>query len=122
MKILTSIIIVLSLATPAQAIGGFVEVSYDINGTGQGVIELHQELNDNIKVGIKGESDLAGFGSRMGLPTGIPLNQSYEGFVEVSIDSFDVRLTTWCKHWFSQSGRSSWADEEGIRITGRYNF
>ncbi|MFW6310938.1 MAG: hypothetical protein ACOC1K_01755 [Nanoarchaeota archaeon] len=121
--ILVSLFIIFFIVTPIQAVNGYVEVNYDtMKGTGQGIIELNRAIHDNTKIGIKGVSDLYGFGKRIGLPTGIPLNQSYEGFLQIQYKSFRIRLTTWCKHWFSQSGKLPSEDESGVRISTRYSF
>lgn len=121
--ILVSLFIIFFIVTPIQAVNGYVEVNYDtMEGTGQGIIELDKAIHNNVKIGIKGVSDLYGFGIRMGLPAGIPFNQSYEGFLQVENKSFSIRLTTWCQHWFSQSGKYINADRSGFRISTRYSF
>lgn len=102
-------------------IGGYLEVQYNLGiGTGLGIIDLHLNYSP-IKIGIEGISELAGFGKRGFIPTGIPLNQKYTGYIELGLtDNFTIGAKTWCKHWFTQSGKDD--DEGGITLISRYSF
>ena len=115
--------LVLVLSTDVDAVSGYLEVEYHIGeGTARGIIDLNTRI-DNLKLGLRGESDLAGFGQRAGLPTGIPKNQMYMGYAEYDFtEHFTARFETWCIHWFSQSNRPASDDETGVNIIGRYSF
>lgn len=58
----------------------------------------------------------------MGLPTGIPLSQYYGGFAEINYNQIDIRLTSWCNHWLSQSREHPEKDKDGVELKVRYNF
>jgi len=35
----------------------------------------------------------------------------YEVFTEFKYKDISLRITDWCDHWFSQSGKGGWLDE-----------
>lgn len=48
------------------------------------------------------------------IPSWVPFRQDYEVWAEVRYKSVTVRLTDWCNHWLSQSGRDD--DTHGLRL------
>jgi len=118
MKTYLTILLILTLSTPAVAVSGYVEVE----GGSQNYGRIHLEKGfDGFDIGIFGETKLAGFGRRGIIPTGIPVWQYYEGFVRVNItDELSVKLSSYCKHYLSQSGRMD--DYGGLSASIRYEW
>ena len=120
MKLTIILLIILLLPTPANAIDGYVELSYNFLGHNQATIELWRDI-DQFRIGVKGVSDIE-YTLKKFIPAGAPLNQYYEGYIQYSFKDFTVKLSSYCTHWFSQSGRHWFDDTVGLDISVRYNF
>jgi len=122
-KVTLCILLVLIFSTSAIAVDGYVEVSYDLlNEQGQATIELWEDFND-IRLGIKGQSDLH-FTLKGGyIPAGAPLNQYYKGYITYFVtDDISFTFASHCTHWFAQSLKSYKHDKSGLTLSTRYEF
>lgn len=117
------ILIFLLLSSPVQAIEGYVELGYDfMNNPAQATIELWETF-DKLTIGIKGVSDISYTLKGGVVPAGAPLNQYYEGYITYKLNNqLQIKGKSYCTHWFSQSGRSSYFDEVGLYVGVRYTF
>lgn len=120
-KIIVIIIVLLLIPSKAQAIEGYIELSYDFINHSQAEINMWQKLN-NLKIGIKGKSDI-NYTIKKFVPGARPLNQYYEGYISYNInDRLTITGRSYCNHWFSQSGVGAWEDEDGLEISVKYKF
>ena len=122
-KLTLCLLFVLIFSTSAIAVDGYVEVSYDLlHEQGKAAIELWEDF-DNIRLGIKGQSDLH-FTLKGGyIPAGAPLNQSYKGYITYFVtDDISFTFASHCNHWFAQSQRSYKYDTGGLTLSTRYEF
>lgn len=56
------------------------------------------------------------------VPSWAPIRQDYTVWAEVQHGPWSVRLTDWCNHWLSQSGRPPWADEHGLTLRVQWEW
>jgi len=121
---LVIIFVAFTVVSNAQAVdGGYIELSYDIlNDQGEAKIELWKNLGLH-RIGIKGKSDIHYTLKGGVVPAAAPLNQYYEGYITIALsENLKITGTSFCTHWFSQSGRDMSEDESGISIDVRYEF
>ncbi len=107
-----------------SAIEGHFLVRYNtLEQTGIGKLKVYEDFG-RWQVGGRFQAELGGFGIRAGLiPTGKPISQTYEGFVNYRItEQITVGLVSWCKHYLAQSGNSPTKDKTGLDIKLKYEF
>ena len=120
MKLTIILLIILLFPAPVNAIDGYVELSYNFLGYNQATIELWRDI-DQVRIGIKGVSKIE-YTLKEFIPSAAPLNQYYEGYIQYNLNDWTIKLSSYCTHWFSQSGRHWFDDTVGLDISVRYNF
>ena len=123
-KLTISLLILLALAVPAHAeIKGFVAVDYDtMNKDWVWTLNVDKHLTDWWLVGTSMATYAPGYTFKHFIPAWVPYRLDYEVYTEVRYKDFSLRVTSWCDHWFAQSGQSWSADISGLTVRLRYDF
>ena len=124
-KLTLTLIIILTLTLPANAITGYISLEYvTINQTGTGEVFAEQYITDKLSIGGRMTTDLMGFGLKDGyFPAGVPKAQSYDLIIKYDLtDDIELSLIEGCNHNFSQSGIPAYKDNSYIKIKAKYKF
>ncbi len=123
-KLTISLLILLALAIPAHAeIKGFVAVDYDtMNEDWVWTLSVDKHLTDWWLVGASMATYAPQYTFKHFIPAWVPYRLDYEVYTEVRYKDFSLRVTSWCDHWFAQSGQSWSADISGLTVRLRYDF
>lgn len=116
-----SLALALLLASPCLAVSGHIGMDYDLL-TEEWVwdVGLEKGLTDNLVVGTTLSTTCPDYGYKGIIPSWIPELQRYEVWAEVRWKEVSVRLTDWCDHYLSQSGKDD--DKWGLKLSLRYSF
>lgn len=122
-KIVLIFIFLLIFTIPCNAIHGYISLDIDfLEDYDKGVIYLAQDFN-NFTVGGRMETDLMGFGSKLGfIPSGIPKSQRYDLILKYKFNNITFRFIEGCNHYFSQSEKSFKYDERYTKVGVKYEF
>ncbi len=133
LNLLFIVLIIMSFSYTVQAIEGYIALDYNLmyeGGNqlargGQGEIYLYKEIfNDRVRVAGRMKTDLMGFYLKGGvIPAGVPSAQTYDLEISYKVtDDITITLIEGCKHYFSQSGYSTYNDKSYIRIRAKYEL
>jgi hypothetical protein len=86
-------------ATAARQLTGWLSVGYSLTVVCDGAI---------YKAGL--------------VPSWIPVRQDYSIWAQVQHGAWSLRVTDWCNHWLSQSGRSPWEDTQGLAVRVQWGW
>jgi len=125
------IIMLLILVSPgAAALEGYIEADYNFldeqsrNHLTRAILTL--ELWEDFgqwRIGGKYSARLSRLSWKGFVPSGVPIAQYYEGYIGYLIGKAKISLSSWCEHWFKQSGSAGIGqDTRGLNIRFRYNF
>ena len=56
------------------------------------------------------------------LPSWAPIRQDYSIWAQADYGPWSVRVTDWCNHWLSQSGRPPWEDTQGLAVRVQWQW
>lgn len=56
------------------------------------------------------------------MPSWAPVRQDYGVWLQADYGPWAVRLTDWCQHWLSQSGRPRDADAWGLKVRVQWEW
>ena len=123
-RVLFVLLLCLIVAPPTQAeIKGYVAVDYDtLNQSWAWTLSVDKHLTDWWLVGTSMATYAPEYGFKHFIPAWAPHRLDYEVYTEVHYKNFSLRVTSWCDHWFSQSGKGGWLDEWGLTVRLRYDF
>ena len=123
-RVLFVLLLCLIVALPTQAeIKGYVAVDYDtLNQSWAWTLSADKHITDWWLVGTAMTTHAPGYGFKHFVPSWIPHRLDYEVYTEIKLGDWSLRVTDWCDHWFTQSGKSGWLDEWGLTVRVRYDF
>ena len=123
-KLALIILLIVLLSLPVYAeIGGYVSVEYDtLNQDWLWVLNVDKHLTDWWLVGASMATYAPEYGFKHFIPSWVPYRLDYEVYTEFRYKDVSLRITDWCDHWFSQSGKGWWFDEWGLTVRLRYDF
>ena len=117
-KLALIILLIVLLSLPVYAeIGGYVSVEYDtLNQDWLWVLNVDKHLTDWWLVGASMATYAPEYGFKHFIPAWVPYRLDYEVYTEVYYKNFSLRVTSWCDHWFAQSGQDWLADRWGLTV------
>lgn len=123
-RVLFVLLLCLIVALPTQAeIKGYVAVDYDtLNQSWAWTLSADKHITDWWLVGTAMTTHAPGYGFKHFVPSWIPHRLDYEVYTEIKLGDWSLRVTDWCDHWFSQSGKGGWLDVWGLTVRVRYDF
>ena len=123
-KVALMVLLIVLISLPVYAeIRGHVSVEYDtLNRDWLWVLTVDKHLTDWWLVGTSMATYAPEYGFKHFIPAWVPHRLDYEVYTEVHYKNFSLRVTSWCDHWFSQSGKGGWLDEWGLTVRLRYDF
>lgn len=123
-KVLFVLLLCLIVAQPTQAeIKGYVAVDYDtLNQSWAWALSVDKHITDWWLVGTSMTTQAPEYAFKHFIPSWIPHRLDYEVYTEIKLGDWSLRVTDWCDHWFSQSGKGEWFDEWGLTVRLRYDF
>ena len=121
MRCAVVLLIIAIFSSSCLAVSGHVGMDYDLL-TEEWVwgVGLEKGLTDNVAVGTNLKTACPDYGYKGIVPSWIPELQRYEVWAEVRWKEVSVRLTDWCDHYLSQSGKND--DKWGLKLSLRYSF
>jgi len=124
MKLLVVLFVCFLLAFPVQAkIEGYAAVDYGLlNHSWTWTLSVDKCITDYWLVGTMMTTQAPGYAFKHFIPSWIPHRLDYEVYTEFRYKDISLRITDWCDHWFSQSGKGGWLDEWGLTVRLRYDF
>ena len=123
-KVALMVLLIVLISLPVYAeIRGHVSVEYDtLNRGWLWVLTVDKHLTDWWLVGTSMGTYAPEYGFKHFIPAWVPHRLDYEVYTEVRYKNFSLRVTSWCDHWFAQSGQSWSADISGLTVRLRYDF
>jgi hypothetical protein len=123
-KVALMVLLIVLISLPVYAeIRGHVSVEYDtLNRDWLWVLTVDKHLTDWWLVGTSMATYAPEYGFKHFIPAWVPHRLDYEVYTEVHYKNFSLRVTSWCDHWFSQSGVSGWDDHHGLTVRLKYEF
>lgn len=125
MKKLTLVLLLCCLiAMPTQAeIRDHLAVDYDLlNCDWNWTVHLEKQVLKGLYVGAEMVTFSPDFGYKLVIPAWMPYRLDYDVWAEYRFREWSIRLSSWCDHWFAQSGVDRQEDKHGLTVRLRYEF
>ena len=123
-KVFIVLMLCFIITLPVQAeVKSYVAVNYDtMNQDWLWELSINKHITDWWLVGTSMATYAPEYGFKFFVPSWIPHRLDYEVYTEFRYKDISLRITDWCDHWFSQSGKGGWLDEWGLTVRLRYDF
>lgn len=122
-RLLIALALLALLAAPALA-QHTVSGDYDlVTGLWSWEAAGSKPLTDWLSVGYSLTAVCDGWMTKAGVvPSWTPIRQDYAIWLQADYGPWSVRLTDWCNHWLSQSGRPPWEDTHGLAVRVQWEW
>ena len=123
-RMVFTVLLVLLLTNVVYAMGGYVAVDYDtMNEDWHWTLSVDKHITSWWLVGTSMVTYAPSYAYKHFIPAWVPYRLDYEVYTEVHYKNFSLRVTSWCDHWFAQSGQDAWeSDSHGLAVRLKYEF
>jgi hypothetical protein len=122
-RLLIALALLLLLAAPALA-QHTVSGEYDLlTGLWSWEAAGSKPVTDWLSVGYTLTAVCDGAIYKAGIvPSWVPVRQDYAIWLQATCGAWSVRVTDWCNHWLSQSGKPPASDTWGLRVRVQWEW